>query len=102
MTGCRDDIEAFCAEEKTKLRGNATVLRCLVANFDKTGAQEHVLDCFCVASAPASSCWDVGSQPRWWAGWWPTLTRQVRMVLCVLCGWASSVHWRFKALCVAA
>jgi hypothetical protein len=37
MTECRQDIDEHCAEEKTKLRGNATVLRCLVDNFDKTG-----------------------------------------------------------------
>ncbi|KAF6266246.1 hypothetical protein COO60DRAFT_1470052 [Scenedesmus sp. NREL 46B-D3] len=37
MTGCRRDIDEYCAEEKTKLRGNATVLRCLVENFEKTG-----------------------------------------------------------------
>jgi hypothetical protein len=41
MTGCREDIDEHCAEEKTKLRGNATVLRCLVDNFDKTGGLAH-------------------------------------------------------------
>jgi hypothetical protein len=54
MTGCRDDIEEYCAEEKTKLRGNATVLRCLVQNFDKTGAQDG--GCICCSSAANESC----------------------------------------------
>eukprot|EP00195_Chlamydomonas_chlamydogama_P004977 CAMPEP_0202901334 /NCGR_PEP_ID=MMETSP1392-20130828/14194_1 /ASSEMBLY_ACC=CAM_ASM_000868 /TAXON_ID=225041 /ORGANISM="Chlamydomonas chlamydogama, Strain SAG 11-48b" /LENGTH=885 /DNA_ID=CAMNT_0049587883 /DNA_START=46 /DNA_END=2703 /DNA_ORIENTATION=- len=33
FTNCQSDVEAFCKEAKTKLRGNATVLKCLVENF---------------------------------------------------------------------
>jgi Golgi apparatus protein 1 len=30
---CEADIDSFCYEAKNKLRGNATVLKCLVDNF---------------------------------------------------------------------
>ena len=33
-TNCAVDVDLKCAEAKTKLRGNATVLKCLVENFD--------------------------------------------------------------------
>lgn len=36
-TNCATDIDALCADAKTKLRGNATVLKCLVDNFGATG-----------------------------------------------------------------
>eukprot|EP00878_Enallax_costatus_P007022 GHUV01007359.1.p1 GENE.GHUV01007359.1~~GHUV01007359.1.p1 ORF type:complete len:595 (+),score=136.49 GHUV01007359.1:1595-3379(+) len=36
LTGCSSDIDMFCADARTKLRGNATVLKCLVENFAKT------------------------------------------------------------------
>lgn len=36
LTNCGDDIEKLCADAKTKLRGNATVLKCLVDKFRDT------------------------------------------------------------------
>lgn len=33
FTACKADVETYCAEAKTKLRGNAEVLKCLVDNF---------------------------------------------------------------------
>jgi hypothetical protein len=36
-TGCKSDIQALCAEQASQLRGNATVLKCLVENFKQTG-----------------------------------------------------------------
>eukprot|EP00879_Flechtneria_rotunda_P000602 GHRR01000712.1.p1 GENE.GHRR01000712.1~~GHRR01000712.1.p1 ORF type:complete len:883 (+),score=207.41 GHRR01000712.1:2504-5152(+) len=36
LTHCGPDIDRLCAEAKTKLRGNATVLKCLVENFPST------------------------------------------------------------------
>lgn len=36
LTGCKSDIDDYCREERMMLRGNATVLKCLVENFDKT------------------------------------------------------------------
>ncbi|GFH19709.1 uncharacterized protein HaLaN_16706 [Haematococcus lacustris] len=32
-TNCASDVEQFCADARNKLRGNATVLKCLVTNF---------------------------------------------------------------------
>lgn len=32
-TSCASDVDQMCQEEKTQLRGNATVLKCLVNNF---------------------------------------------------------------------
>ncbi|GAX77303.1 hypothetical protein CEUSTIGMA_g4749.t1 [Chlamydomonas eustigma] len=33
FTSCKADVDAHCADAKNKLRGNATVLKCLVDNF---------------------------------------------------------------------
>lgn len=33
FTSCKADVDAYCADAKNKLRGNATVLKCLVENF---------------------------------------------------------------------
>lgn len=32
-TNCAGDVEQFCKDARTKLRGNATVLKCLSDNF---------------------------------------------------------------------
>jgi len=37
VTNCAADIDTYCAEAKTKLRGNATVLKCLVENSGSVG-----------------------------------------------------------------
>lgn len=36
LAGCADDIDMLCADAKTKLRGNATVLKCLVEKYGST------------------------------------------------------------------
>lgn len=33
FTNCEGDVDVYCKEAKSKLRGNATVLKCLVENF---------------------------------------------------------------------
>lgn len=33
FTNCANDVDTYCADEKTKLRGQALVLKCLVDNF---------------------------------------------------------------------
>ncbi len=33
FTTCASDVDTFCADARNKLRGNATVLKCLVENF---------------------------------------------------------------------
>lgn len=33
FTNCASDVNEYCAEARSKLRGNATVLKCLVENF---------------------------------------------------------------------
>lgn len=39
LTNCEADVDHYCAEAKTKLRGNATVLKCLVENFKSLAEQ---------------------------------------------------------------
>jgi hypothetical protein len=35
MENCKLEVDSFCADAKSKLRGNAAVLKCLVAQFGK-------------------------------------------------------------------
>jgi len=37
LTHCGSDIDRLCAAAKTKVHGNATVLKCLVEHFSLTG-----------------------------------------------------------------
>ena len=39
FTNCASDVESYCKDAKTKLRGNATVLKCLVENFRQLAEQ---------------------------------------------------------------
>ncbi|GLI60743.1 hypothetical protein VaNZ11_002971 [Volvox africanus] len=39
FTNCEADVDTYCKEAKTKLRGNATVLKCLVDNFKSLAEQ---------------------------------------------------------------
>ncbi len=66
-TNCAADIDAMCAEQKSKLRGNATVLRCLVDDYRKTSDPCQVRsaarpawtsDLLCCAAHQAELCRD--------------------------------------------
>lgn len=39
LTNCETDVDVYCKDAKTKLRGNATVLKCLVDNFKSLAEQ---------------------------------------------------------------
>lgn len=39
FSNCADDVETYCKDAKSKLRGNATVLKCLVENFRQISEQ---------------------------------------------------------------
>ena len=38
FSSCASDVDGFCAEAKSKLRGNASVLKCLVNHFKQVSA----------------------------------------------------------------
>jgi len=37
LENCKLEVDALCTEAKTKLRGSASVLKCLVQRFGQTG-----------------------------------------------------------------
>lgn len=39
FSSCGDDVETYCKDARSKLRGNATVLKCLVENFRQISEQ---------------------------------------------------------------
>jgi hypothetical protein len=71
-TSCAADIDAMCAEQKNKLRGNATVLRCLVDNYKKSADACQVRwGCVHVPQQPLPRATSAAAGPQGPGSPWP-------------------------------